>query len=142
MSVKQQPLVFDEDVVELPDEAPRHFLFVGLLGDHRLPRAAEVVDESGERQDEGFPEQPRFRTEVAEQQMLGNACGFGDFTCRGAAVVLAGEEVAGGGEQKLSRVRHAADATPEPGLASAASWRKVAGARCSLLEPRSVVDCF
>ena len=35
--------------------------------------------------------------------MLGNACGFSDFTCRGAAVVLAGEQVAGGGEQKLAR---------------------------------------
>ena len=35
--------------------------------------------------------------------MLGNACGLSDFTRRRAAVVLAGEQVAGGGEQKLPR---------------------------------------
>ena len=34
---QEQPLVFDEEVVELPDEAPRHFLFVGLLVNDRIP---------------------------------------------------------------------------------------------------------
>ena len=54
---QEQALVFDEDVVELADEAPRQLLFVGLLGDDSIPRAPEVVDEFGERQDEGFAEQ-------------------------------------------------------------------------------------
>src|SRR5580698_4899802 len=34
--------------------------------------------------------------------MFGNACGLGDFARRRAAVILAGEQVAGGREQKLA----------------------------------------
>jgi hypothetical protein len=49
-------LVLHEHVIELPDEMPGEVLFVGLLGDDRLPGAAEFVDEAGERQDEGLAE--------------------------------------------------------------------------------------
>ena len=62
--------------------------------------------------------------------MLGNACGFGDFTCRGAAVVLAGEQVAGGGEQTACVAHPAAGAIPGPrSRPRPAFWRESAGAR-------------
>ncbi len=51
--------------------------------------------------------------------MLGNACGFRDFTCGGAAVVLTGEQIAGGSEQKLPRCT-ARPADPETGASAAA----------------------
>ena len=56
---QQQTLMFDEHVVELPDEMSGQLLFVGLFGDDRLPGLAEFVDEAGERQHEGFAEQCR-----------------------------------------------------------------------------------
>ena len=79
-------------------------LLVGLLGDHRLPGPAEFVDEAREGQHECLAEQRRLRTEVAEQQVFGDAGGLGDFTRRGAAIVLAGEEGSGGVEQKPARL--------------------------------------
>ena len=100
---QEQTLMFYEHVVELPDEMPGQLLLVGLLGDDRLPRPPEFVHEAGERYDEGLAEQRRLRTEVAEQQVFGDARGLGDFTRRGAAVVLAGEQGSGGVEQKLAR---------------------------------------
>ncbi len=140
---QQQPLVFDEEVVELPDEAPSQLLFVGLLVDDSVPRAAEVVDEFGERQDQGFAEQPCLRAEVAEQQMLGNACGFGDFTRRRAAVVLAGEQVTGGGEQKLPRGAPRPARTLGWGLGLGRQFcGRALGHGCTLLKPRLVVDCL
>ena len=96
--------MFGNHVVEVLDEMPGQFVFVGLLGDDRLPRSAEFVDEARERKDEGFPEQSGLRAEVAEEEVLADSCGLGDFTRRGAAVVLAGEQFAGGIEQKSPRL--------------------------------------
>ena len=62
--------MFDEHVVELPDEMAGQLVFVGLLGDDRLPRPAEVVDEAGEGNDQGFAEQGGLRAEVTEEQRL------------------------------------------------------------------------
>ena len=92
--------MFGEHVVELPDEVPRQLVLVGLLGNDRLPRPAEFIDEAGEGKDERLAEQGRLRAELPEEQVLGDAGGLGDLTRGGAAVVLAGEEVAGGVEQE------------------------------------------
>ena len=137
----EQALVFDEHVVELPDEMPGQLLLVGLLGDDRLPRPAEIVDEAGEGKDEGLAEQRRLRAEVTEEQVFGDAGGLGDFTRRGAAVVLAGEEVAGGVEQESPRRATG----PARRLSRRLCRRLLLGRRSlghsrSLLEPRSAVD--
>ena len=95
--------MFDEYVVELSDETPGQLLLAGLIRNDRLSRPAEIVDEAGEGHDEGLTEQRRLRTEVTEQQVFGDAGGLSDFPCRGAAVVLPGEEGARGIEQKLTR---------------------------------------
>ena len=95
--------MFYEHVVELRDEMPCELLFVGLLGDDRPPRSAEFVDEAGKGEDEGFAEQGRLRTEVAEEQVLRDAGGPRDLTRSRAAVVLTGEEVACGVEQESAR---------------------------------------
>src|ERR1700758_1705955 len=54
---QEKTLMLDEQVVELPDELPGQLLLLGLLGDDRLPRSAEFVDEAGEGQDEGLAKQ-------------------------------------------------------------------------------------
>ena len=75
--------------------------------------------------------------------MFGNACGLGDFTRRGAAVVLAGEQVAGGGEQKLAggaaRPTRTLGRRLRVGLLFGGGSL---GHGCTLLKPRSVVDCL
>src|ERR1700756_423080 len=100
---QEQTLVLDEHVVELPDEMPGQLLLLGVLRYQRLPCPAEFVDEAGEGYDEGLAEQRRLRTEVAKQQVLGDAGGLGDLARGGAAVVLAGEEGPGGVEQEFAR---------------------------------------
>ena len=90
--------MFHEHVVELSDEVAGQLVFVRLLGDNRLPRPAEVVDEAGEGNDHGLAEQGGLRAEVAEEQGFDDAGGLSDLAGGGAAVVLAGEEVAGGVE--------------------------------------------
>src|SRR5258705_9591336 len=96
--------MFDQYVVELPDEKPGQLFFVGLIGDDGLPRLAESVDEARERQHEGFPKQAGLRTEVTEQQVLADSGRLGDFARRGAAVVPTGEQLASGIEQKPPRL--------------------------------------
>src|SRR3954468_22036303 len=82
-----------------------------LLGDELPPRAPEPVDDVGERKDECLTEQPGLGAEVAEEKVLGDACAFGDLARRGAAVVLAGERVPRGVEQKSAWLA----AGPAPG---------------------------
>src|ERR1700739_3103117 len=45
---QEETLAIYGAVVEPPDEMPGQLLLAGLLGDHRLPRPAEFVDEAGE----------------------------------------------------------------------------------------------
>src|SRR5271170_1657730 len=96
--------MFGNHVVELLDEMPGQFFLVGLLGDDRLPRSAEFLDEACERKDECFPEQSGLGAEVAEEKVLTHSGRVGDFTRRGAAVVLAGEQSAGGIQQESPRL--------------------------------------
>src|ERR1700761_4898310 len=96
--------MLDEHVIELPHEMPRQLLFIRLLGNDGPPRLAESVDEAGERQHEGFPKQAGLRAEVTKQQVLADSGGLGDFARGGAAVIAAGEQPAGGIEEKASRL--------------------------------------
>ena len=96
--------MFDEHVVELPDEEPRQLFLVGFLGNDGLPRLTESVDEVRERQHQGFPKQSGLRAEVTEEQVFADAGGLGDLARGGAAVILAGEQRSGGVEQKSPRL--------------------------------------
>ena len=53
-SVTYEAPMLHEHVVELSDELAGQFLFVGLLGDDRLPRPPEIVDEAGEGKRRGL----------------------------------------------------------------------------------------
>ena len=122
--------MFHEHVVELSDEQAGQLVFVRLLGDDRPPRPAEVVDEAGKGNDQGFAEQGGLRAEMTEQQRLDDAGGLGDLSSSGAAVVLACEEIAGGVEKESPGL--ASGTTRRPGRCPcrrSASWSKVAGTR-------------
>ena len=103
--------MFHEHVVELSDEMAGQLVFVRLLGDDRLPRPAEVVDEAGEGNDHGLAEQGGLRAEVTEEKGFGDASSLSDLAGGGTAVVLTGEEDAGGIKQE------------SPGLASGTARR-------------------
>jgi len=72
---------------------PGQVLLIGLLGHHRLPGGAEVVDEADERLHQRLVEQAGLGPEIAEQQVLGDPGRLGDLLGGGAAVILAGEQL-------------------------------------------------
>ena len=73
---QQQALMFDEHVVELPDEMAGQLLLVGLLGDDRLPRPAEFSTKSVNGKTRASRNSAGLGAEVAKQQILGDACGL------------------------------------------------------------------
>ena len=101
---EDEPAVLDEQVVQPADELRGQLLLVGFLGNDRHPRLAEVVDETREGHDERLAKERGLRTEVAEQQVLGDAGRLRDLLRGRAAVVLPREELPSRVEQQPTRL--------------------------------------
>jgi hypothetical protein len=72
--------MFDDHVVDAFDEMARQLVFVGLLGNDRLPRRRELVDDARERENERLTKQSCFRAEMPEEEVFGDACALGDLS--------------------------------------------------------------
>ena len=59
-----------KDVVELSDELSGQVLLVGVLGNNRLPRLSESIDEAGKGSNKGFAKQGCFGAEIAERAIV------------------------------------------------------------------------
>ena len=64
---QQQAPVLDDHVVDLFDEMAGQFVFVGLLGNERLPLQRELVDDARERKYQRLPEQSGLGAEMPEE---------------------------------------------------------------------------